>query len=75
MAEHSRHTPRFLGDAHLKVSFHQAMQRLRHMARRLVIFDDKLIAVDRRDHLSSALIEAPDIHLLAGKVIVRQIEL
>ena len=51
------------------------MQRLGHMRRGLVALDHRAVAVDGADILVLPLVVAPDIHLLAGKMVDGQLDL
>ncbi len=61
--------------AEREIALDQPLQRLGRVGGRLVIVDDLAEAHGSRDPLAAALVEAADLHLLAGKVIVDQIDL
>src|SRR5258708_12576224 len=75
VAEHGRGLLRLLGEAERHIAFGQAMQRLRHMRRRLMVVDDALEAVDGGEIEALLLGPAADLHLLAGELVARQIDL
>ena len=75
MPEHGGGGLRLVDDAERHVGLGQAHQRLLDMARRLVLGDHHLEAVDRRDVFAPLLIVARGVHFLAGELVARHLEL
>ncbi len=67
VTEHSRGGLRLGDDAEGHVGFHEAIERLLHMGRRLVLGDDHLVAVDGGCPVALVLIVAADGHLVGGE--------
>src|SRR5438270_8049607 len=66
---------RFLGNAKREIAFNEPFERLGRVARRLILVDDVAESVTRREPLARTLVEAADLHLLAGEMVVDEVEL
>src|SRR4051812_38361287 len=74
-AKHGARLLRFLGNAERKIAFDQPFQRLGRVGGRLILVDDAAEAVGGGQPLSRTLIEAADLHLLTGEVVLDEVEL
>src|SRR5579862_2045013 len=63
-----------LGKAERQIALDETLQSFGHVRRRLVIVDDPLEAVHRRQIFALLQIVAADFHLLAGEMVVREVE-
>src|SRR5207237_2675169 len=75
MAEHRSVRFGLLAEADRQIAFDEALQRFRHMRRRLKIIDHSFEAVYRRQILSPLQVISTDLHLLAGEMIPREVQL
>ena len=75
VAEHGGGLPRLLRQAERQVDLGQPVQRLGHVVGGLVILDHALEPADRRAVQLLALVEAADIHLLAGQMVAAEVDL
>src|SRR5215207_8032760 len=66
---------RFLRDAKREVALYQALQRLRRVVRRLILLDHLAEPQGCSEPLARPLIESTDLHLLAGEMVVDEVEL
>src|SRR4051812_40233157 len=69
-AEHRARFLRFLGNAERKIAFDQPLERLGRVGRRLILVDDAAETVSGGEPLARALVEAADLHLLAGEMVL-----
>ena len=75
MAEHGRRRLRLGHDAHGHVGLGEALESLLHVAGRLVLGDDVAEAVDGARVVALLQVEAADLHLLAGELVARDLDL
>src|SRR6516164_3359917 len=62
------------GQAERQIAFDKALQRLRHMCRRLIIVNDAFEPVHRSQILAALKVVPADLHFLTGQMIASKVE-